>query len=76
MRTFLFSGSDSIIYIQGTLNCCSDIKNIHYKPFAYMALVIQLVIGQFEFVEANDLSHPRLTRSRRVRVDVHTWRYR
>lgn len=37
-----------------------------------MALVVQLVIGQFEFVEANDLSHPRLAGSGRVRVDVHT----
>lgn len=40
-----------------------------------MALVVQLVVGQLEFVKANDLSHPRLTRSRRVRVDVHTWGY-
>lgn len=41
------------------------------KRLAYMALVVQLVIGQFEFVEADDLSHPRLPGSRGVRMDVH-----
>lgn len=46
---------------------------INDKQYAYMALVIQLIVGQFEFVEAYDLTHPCLTRSRRIRVDVHTW---
>lgn len=35
-----------------------------------MALVVELIIGQFEFVEAYNLAHPRLTGSRRIRMDV------
>lgn len=75
MRPFVFSGSDSIISFQVTLNCCTNMKNTHHKQLAYMALVVQFIIGQLEFVEANDLAHPCLTRSRRVWVDVHTWWY-
>lgn len=41
-----------------------------------MALVVELVIGQFEFVEAYNLAHPRLTGSRRIRMDVDPWRDR
>jgi len=41
-----------------------------------MALVVELVIGQFEFVEAYNLAHPRLTGSRRIRMDVDAWRDR
>lgn len=40
-----------------------------------MSLVIQFVIGQFEFVEADHLTHPRFTGSRRVGVDVYTRRH-
>lgn len=41
-----------------------------------MALVVELVIGQFEFVEAYNLAHPRLTGSRGIRMDVDSWRDR
>lgn len=75
MKPFLFLSFALTIYIQGALNCCTNVKNDRNgQHSAYMALVIQLVVGQFELVEANDLSHPRLARSRRVRVDVHARR--
>ena len=35
-----------------------------------MSLVVQFVIGQFEFVEADHLPHPRLPGRGGVRVDV------
>lgn len=41
-----------------------------------MALVVELVIGQLEFVEAYNLAHPRLTGSRRVGMNVDTRRDR
>lgn len=36
----------------------------------YMSLVVHLVVGEFDAVEADDLTHPRLTGARRVRVHV------
>lgn len=41
---------------------------------SYMAIFVQLVIGKFEFVERDDLLHPRRAWSWRVRVDMYTWR--
>lgn len=35
-----------------------------------MALVVELVIGQFQFVETYNLTHPRLTGSRRIGMNV------
>lgn len=40
-----------------------------------MALVVKLVVGQFKLVKTNDLSHPCLPRSGRIRVDVDAWRH-
>lgn len=42
----------------------------------HVALVVQLVVGQLELVEADHLAHPRLPRGRRVRVDVDSGRHR
>ena len=42
----------------------------------YVALVVQLVVGQFQLVEADHLAHPRLSRGRGVRVDVDSGRHR
>lgn len=36
-----------------------------------MAVVVQQVVGEFEFVEGDDLLHPLGAFSRRVRVVVH-----
>lgn len=47
-----------------TIGCCT-----------YMSLVVQLVVGQFELVEAHHLPHPRLSRGWRVRVDVDSGRH-
>lgn len=41
----------------------------------YMSLVVELVVGEFELVEAHHLTHPRLSRGRRVRVDVDSGRH-
>lgn len=35
-----------------------------------MAFVIQIIVGEFYTIEANHLSHPVLSRTRRVRVDI------
>lgn len=35
-----------------------------------MSLVVQLVVGQFQLVETDDLPHPGVSRGQRVRVDV------
>lgn len=42
----------------------------------YMSLVIQLVVGEFEFVEADHLPHPGVSRGWRVRMDVNPRRNR
>ena len=36
----------------------------------YMSLIVHLVVGELDAVEADDLTHPRLPRARRVRVHV------
>lgn len=36
----------------------------------YVALVVHLVVGEFDAVEADHLPHPRLSGTRRVRVHV------
>lgn len=36
----------------------------------YMSLVVHLVVGELDPVEADDLTHPRLACARRVRVHV------
>lgn len=41
-----------------------------------MPLVVQFVVGQFQLVKADHLTHPRLSRSRGVRVDVDPGRHR
>lgn len=35
-----------------------------------MSLIVHFVVGEFDAVEADDLTHPRLSRARRVRVHV------
>lgn len=35
-----------------------------------MAFVVQLVVGEFHAIEADDLTHPCLSRTRRVRVNI------
>lgn len=35
-----------------------------------MPLIVHLVVGEFNAVEADDLTHPRLSCARRVRVHV------
>ena len=35
-----------------------------------MSLVVHLVVGELDPVKADDLTHPRLPRARRVRVHV------
>lgn len=44
------------------------------RRVAYMAVVIQQVIGQLQLVERHDLLHPLGTLSRRIRVVVHSAR--
>lgn len=36
----------------------------------YMSLIVHLVVGEFDAVKTDDLTHPRLSRARRVRVHV------
>lgn len=36
-----------------------------------MSLLIKLVIGQFDFIERNNLSHPLLAKRGRIRVNIH-----
>lgn len=36
----------------------------------HMALVVQLIVGEFEFVEADHLPHPGVSRGQGVWVDV------
>lgn len=38
--------------------------------YTYMALVVQLIVGELELVEADHLSHPGVPRGERVWVDV------
>lgn len=40
----------------------------------YMSLVVHLVVGKFDPVKADDLTHPRLSCARRVRMHVKSWR--
>lgn len=40
------------------------------ESIPYMSLVVQLVVGEFELVEADHLPHPGVSRGQRVRVDV------
>ena len=40
----------------------------------YMSLVVHLVVGEFDPVKADDLTHPRLSCARRVRVHVQSGR--
>lgn len=51
-----------------TLKYIQLFKKKDWSP--YMSLVIQLVVGQFEFVETDHLTHPGLSWSRGVWVDV------
>jgi len=43
---------------------------------SYVSLVVQLVVGQFQFVEADHLTHPRLSGGGGVGVDVHSGGHR
>jgi len=43
--------------------------------FPYVSLVVQLIVGEFEFVEADHLPHPGVSRGQRVWVDVDPWRH-
>lgn len=36
----------------------------------YMSLIVRLVVGEFDPIKADDLTHPRLSCARRVRVHV------
>lgn len=45
------------------------------RILTYMSLVVELVVGELELVEAHHLPHPRLARGRRVRVDVDPGRH-
>lgn len=36
----------------------------------YMSLIVHLVVGELDAVKADDLTHPRLSCARRVRVHV------
>lgn len=42
--------------------------------WTYMSLIVQFVVGEFEFVKADHLSHPCVSWGQRVRVDVDPWR--
>lgn len=48
--------------------CCS--LSCREKSCAYMPLVIQLVVGEFELVKADHLPHPRVPWGQRIWVDV------
>lgn len=39
----------------------------------HMSLIIQFIVGQFEFVETDHLSHPSVSRSQRIRVYINSW---
>lgn len=43
-----------------------------YKNFAYMALLIQIIVGQFELVEADGLFHPLRSSGWRILVYVYS----
>lgn len=42
----------------------------HGPSVTYMSLIVHLVVGEFDTVKADDLTHPRLSCARRVRVHV------
>lgn len=42
-----------------------------WMPTTHMALVIQFIVGELELVKADHLSHPSLSRGRRVWMNVH-----
>lgn len=41
----------------------------------YMSLIVQLIVGEFEFIEADNLPHPGVPGGQGVRVDVNPGRY-
>ena len=46
-------------------------SSVYLFPNTYVPLLIKLIIGQFDFVEGYYLSHPILTKSGRIGVNVH-----
>lgn len=48
---------------------------LHVSVGTYMPLVVQFVVGQFQLVKADHLTHPRLSGGRGVRVDVDSGRH-
>lgn len=46
----------------------------HSARVTYMSLIVRLVIGELDAVKADDLTHPRLSCARRVRVHVESRR--
>lgn len=54
------------VHIPPFENHCSSVS----RCVTYMSLVVHLVVGEFDPVEADHLTHPRLPRARRVRVHV------
>ncbi len=69
-KEILFMCIFSYSALQKTSIFIKFLLDINNKRFTHMALVIELVIGHFEFVEAYNLAHPRLTGSRRIRMNV------
>lgn len=48
---------------------------MHIFP-TYMALVIQLIVGQFEFIKTDNLPHPGVSRGQWIRMNVNPWGHR
>lgn len=46
------------------------------SSLTHMSLIVQFIVGQLEFVEANNLSHPGVSRSQGIRVYVNPWGHR
>lgn len=47
------------------------------QPFGtYMALIIKLIVGQFEFIKTDNLPHPGVSRCQWVRVNIDPRRHR